>query len=381
MAEGIRKRHSKGCRARGGGRCNCKAGWEAWVFSKRDGKKVRKTFRHRAEAKSWRGEALAALSRGRPASALSERRPLYDVMVEFVAGMKTGEVRPRGRTRYKPNTVRSYERAVRLRLCDSELGALRPAEVRRSDIQAFADELLALMSPGSASNVLNPLQAYYRRAVRREELAFNPTEEIDMPEKGSKRARRVVSPGGAAALLAVVPPEDRPIWATAFYAGLRRGELQALRCVDVDLDANLIHVREGWDQVEGEIEPKSKAAKRAIPILAVLRDHLADPMERTGRTGKDRIFGRSAREVLRLHRRWPRQARLAGAQRHRARGGGGAGEGTRVTNPADHARVPPHLRLHLDRHRGEPESDSRGHGPLEDPDDLRRLRAPPPRQL
>lgn len=298
MAEGIRKRHSKGCRARQGGRCNCNAGWEAWVFSKRDGRKIRKTFRHRAEAKSWRGEALAALSNGRLAAASSERRSLYEVMVEFVGGMKTGEVRPRGRHRYKPNTVRSYERAVRLRLRDSELGTLRPAEVRRSDVQDFADELLALMSPGSASNVLNPLQAYYRRAVRREELSVNPTEEVDLPPKGSKRPRRIVSPKGAEALLAVVPAEDRPIWATAFYSGLRRGELQALRCMDVDLNANLIHVRKGWDQVEGEIEPKSAAAKRAIPVLAILHDHLAEQLERTGRTGNDRIFGRSAREVF-----------------------------------------------------------------------------------
>jgi integrase len=298
MAEGIRKRHSKGCRTRSGKRCNCKARFEAWVFSKRDGKKIRKTFRHRSEAKTWRGEALVAISRARPLSASVERRSLYEVMVEFVEGMKTGEVRPRGRDRYKPNTVRSYERAVRLRLRDSELGTLRPADVRRSDVQAFADELLAVMSSGSASNNLNPLQAYYRRAIRREELDFNPTEEIDLPAKGSKRPRRIVTPQGAAALLAVVPPEDRPIWATAFYAGLRRGELQALRCMDVDLNANLIHVRKGWDQVEGEIEPKSEAAKRTIPILAILRDQLADQFRRTGRTGKDRLFGRSAREVF-----------------------------------------------------------------------------------
>jgi integrase len=298
MAEGIRKRHSKGCAFREGRRCNCKAGYEAWVFSKRDGKKIRKTFRHRSEAKSWRGEAVAALSNGRFASASSERRTLYEVLVAFVAGMKTGEVRPRGRQRYKPNTARSYERAVRLYLRESELGSLRPAEVRRSDVQAFADELLAAMSPGSASNVLNPLQAYYRRAVHREELSTNPTEEIDLPAKGSKRARRIVTPKGAAALLAVVPPEDRAIWATAFYAGLRRGELQALRCMDVDLNANLIHVRKGWDQVEGEIEPKSPAARRVIPVLAILRDHLAEQLQRSGRTGKDRIFGRSAGEVF-----------------------------------------------------------------------------------
>ena len=298
MAEGIRKRHSKQCKAHDGGRCNCRAGYEAWVFSKRDDKKVRKTFRHRNEAKSWRGEAVAALNHGRFSAASGDRRKLYEVMVEFVAGMETGAIRPRGRVRYKPNTIRSYERAIRLRLRDSELGALRPAEVRRSDVQAFADELLAIMSPGSASNILNPLQAYYRRAVHREELSANPTEGIDLPPKGSKRPRRIVSLEGAAALLAALPPEERPIWATAFYAGLRRGELQALRCIDVDLRADLIHVRKGWDQVEGEIEPKSPASKRTIPILSILRGYLVEETERTGRTGRDRFFGRSAQEVF-----------------------------------------------------------------------------------
>jgi integrase len=90
----------------------------------------------------------------------------------------------------------------------------------------------------------------------------------------------------------------RPIWATVFYAGLRRGELQALRCTDVDLRADLIHVRKGWDQVEGEIEPKSPSAKRAIPILSILRGYLVEQAERTDRTGRDRFFGRSAQEVF-----------------------------------------------------------------------------------
>jgi hypothetical protein len=44
MAEGIRKRHSKGCSAPEGGRCNCDGGWEASVHSPRDGGKLYKTF-------------------------------------------------------------------------------------------------------------------------------------------------------------------------------------------------------------------------------------------------------------------------------------------------------------------------------------------------
>ncbi len=88
------------------------------------------------------------------------------------------------------------------------------------------------------------------------------------------------------------------MWATAFYAGLRRGELQALRCRDVALNADLICVEKGWDQKEGEIEPKSAASKRDVPLLAVLRGHLEEHLLTTDRRGDDRIFGRSARQAF-----------------------------------------------------------------------------------
>ena len=295
MAEGIVRRHSQTCASRRGRRCTCRAGYEAWVFLAREGRKVRKTFKREAEAKSWRREALVAVEKGALRGTPRDRRTLLEALEDFVAGMAEGTVRPKRRERYKPNTVRSYERAVRLFVRGSELGTLRPAEVRRSDVQAFVDDLLARMSASGTSNAINPLQAFYKRAIDREELAFNPTKGIDIPVGSAKRPRRIVSPAEAAALILAVPIEDRAIWATAFYAGLRRGELQALRCMDVDLGANLIHVRKGWDQVEGEIEPKSEASKRTVPVLAVLNDHLAEQLQRTGRSGEDRIFGRSSR--------------------------------------------------------------------------------------
>lgn len=298
MAEGIRKRHSRNCRSRDGGRCNCKAGWEASVYLSREKKKVRRTFKRKSEAKDWRSEALTAVRKGELRRAPKGHRTVYEALVDFVAGMESGEIRPKKKERYKPNTIRSYERAVRLRYKDSELGALRPSEVRHSDVQAFADDLLASLSGKSASNVLNPLQAFYRRAINREELANEPIKGIDLPTGQSKRPRRIVTPAQAAKLIDLLHPEDRPLWATAFYAGLRRGELQALRCEDIDLARNLIHVEKGWDQEEGEIEPKSEAAKRTIPLLAMLRDFLDEQLARTGRTGLDRIFGRAADQVF-----------------------------------------------------------------------------------
>lgn len=90
------------------------------------------------------------------------------------------------------------------------------SEVRRADVQTFADELLAKgLSPATVSNVLNPIQAFYRRAIERDELAYNPTERIDLPTGSSWRPRRIVPPDEAAALLAALPASERPIWGTA----------------------------------------------------------------------------------------------------------------------------------------------------------------------
>lgn len=99
-------------------------------------------------------------------------------------------------------------------------------------------------------------------------------------------------------LIAALRLEDRPIWATAFYAGLRRGELQALRVCDVDFEANLIAVERGWDQEEGVIEPKSLAGRRTVPLLAILRDYLEVSLETTGRSGEDLLFGRTTEEAF-----------------------------------------------------------------------------------
>jgi hypothetical protein len=84
-------RHSRTCRTREGGRCNCNAGWEAWAFSRRENKKVRKTFAHEAEAKSWRADALAALARGGLRS--PKRTTVAEAWAEWYEGAKGGTIR------------------------------------------------------------------------------------------------------------------------------------------------------------------------------------------------------------------------------------------------------------------------------------------------
>lgn len=294
MAEGIRKRHSEGCAARGGGRCNCNAGWEASIYLAREGKRITKTFPRESEARSWRVDAMREVERGTLRATPRDGRSLAVALGEFVRGMESGAIRPKGRERYKPNTVRSYERALRGRIAKAPLARIKVAELQRRDLQRFADDLLASgLSASTVSNIINPIQAFYRWEINRDELTHNPSERIDLPNNGQRRPRRIASSGEAAALLAALAPEDRAVWATAFYAGLRRGELQALRVCDIDVEANLIAVERGWDQEEGVIEPKSRAGRRAVPLLATLRSYLEKELRRAGRRGEELVFGRT----------------------------------------------------------------------------------------
>ena len=85
-------------------------------------------------------------------------------------------------------------------------------------------------------------------------------------------------------MVAAVLARDRGIWATAVYAGLRRGELRALWASDIDLAAGVIRVERGYD-MEGEISLKTTARRRRVPVAAVLRDRLIEHKLATAREG------------------------------------------------------------------------------------------------
>jgi integrase len=287
--EGIQVRHSKRCGSRDGDRCGCSPSYQANVWSNRDRRRIRKTFPALSAAKAWRREAQLALDRGtlRAPSPMT----LREVSEAWLGGVRDGSVRNRNGEQYKPSAIRGYERCLRLRILPA-LGAKRLTDVQRRDVQAFVDRLLAEgLDPSTIKNTLNPLQAIYRRAVQREEVAINPTSGLDIPRSQGRRDR-VASPSEGAQLIACVPTEDRAVWATAMYAGLRRGELRALRWSDVDLASGVIRVERGWDDEEGEVAGKTRAARRTVPVASVLRDHLVEHKLRSGRND-GLVFGTS----------------------------------------------------------------------------------------
>jgi integrase len=288
-AEGIAVRHARGCQSRGASRCSCRPRYQAQVYSAPKRRTIRKTFATVSEARAWRAKARAALDRG--GRAVSQAT-IAEAAGDWLAAASAGVVRTRSGDPYKPSALRAYEQALNARLLP-ELGALRVGALGRPRLQELVDRLMASgLAPSTVRNAVLPLRAIYRRALARQQVAENPTLGLALPAVRERR-ERVARPAEARALIEALPAEDRALWACALYAGLRRGELQALRLMDLDLEAGLIRVERSFDQRAGPIEPKSRAGRRRVPVCAPLCGYLAAHGVVEARAPEALAFGRT----------------------------------------------------------------------------------------
>jgi integrase len=319
---GITVRHARSCATQddASAGCNCKPTFQAHVWSKREKKRIRKTFPTLAAAKGWRRDSLPELHRGTMrAPTPTTIRVAWDA---WLVGAKDGTVRTRSGDPFKPSALRGYEQAMRLRVLP-DLGATKLSDLSRVGLQDLVDGMLSKgLDASTIRNTLMPLRAIYRRALSRGEVSINPTSGLSLPAVRGTRDR-IASPVEATKLLNALAETDRPLWGCALYAGLRLGELQALRAEDIDLQAGVIHVRRSWDKVEGPIAPKSRAGLRKVPIVAALRGHLAAHKLRRG-VDAGYVFGEGERPfnrdtvVARAEKAW-KAAGLAPIGLHEAR--------------------------------------------------------------
>ena len=152
---GIVERHARSCAARTaaarreGARCSCVPTFEAWTWSPRDGRKIRRSFPTQAAAKSWRRDAASDVARGKM------RAPTSTTIAEEARGwierLDRGDVRTRGGRPYKPSVARLYTRDLERHVIPA-LGGIRVSQLRRRDVQELlVDELAAGASPGRGS--------------------------------------------------------------------------------------------------------------------------------------------------------------------------------------------------------------------------------------
>ena len=210
-------RHSRGCSAPQGSRCTCRPGpsYEAFVFIKAYGEKRRKTFPTLKEAKVWRRDAMHAAGHGKLAAA--NRQTVKEAGDLWLEKAKSGEVRLRSGLPFKPSTLRTYGRDLEKYVYPA-VGHIRLTDLRRRDVQhLLVEPLVGKMSGSRVAGAVMPLRAIVKRALRNDELAVNPTADLDLPASDGVRDR-VATVAEATALLDALPVDDRAIWTTAVYA-------------------------------------------------------------------------------------------------------------------------------------------------------------------
>ncbi len=283
---GITARHGKGCASRAARACDCTPTFQAWVTDARRDRgqeKVYKTFPNIGAAKSWRQDMLVAVRRGEIA-ATTPSLTVSGLVDEWVADARRGAVRTRGRKPFAGSTLTSIEQNHRLRVAP-RFGRHRIDRVALRDLQEWVDELDAAgLHPSTIETTVLPLRVAYRRAKTRGDIAVDPTDGLELPQKPMRgSSRRPPAAEDLRALLAVTPPQDRCAWTTLLLAGVRRGELQGLRWEDVDLEGGLMHVVQQYAQAEGIFKPTKGRRQRKLPISATLAAELRAHRLATGR--------------------------------------------------------------------------------------------------
>lgn len=166
-----------------------------------------------------------------------------------------------------PKTRESYARVAALMgpvLDGMQLDQITPDDVQRA-LLAVTDA--AGTRQGQIAYAL--VHAVLRRAERSRRISYNPAGAIDKPEHDAEPGR-YISVTDWATLRPLIDADVS--LAVLAYAGLRRGELLALRWGDVGPD--VVRVRLQRVRVGGRVDerpPKSRAGVRDVPILPDLR--------------------------------------------------------------------------------------------------------------
>jgi integrase len=183
-----------------------------------------------AAAKAWRQDAQVALRRGELRT--DPGQTLAEAADDWLEAARAGIVRNRSGDPYKPAAIRGYEQNLRKRVLP-ELGHVHLREITLPRLQRFVDRLASDgLAAATITATITPVRAIYRRARQLGEVEHNPVSGISVPAVNRRQTKFATTEQIEAMLSKLDSAKDRALWATALYAGLRRGELMALHRED-----------------------------------------------------------------------------------------------------------------------------------------------------
>ena len=158
------------------------------------------------------------------------------------------------------------------------------------DLVSIEAWITELFNEGLKSNTIHAIYAIpnkvYRHYHRTGRIASNPFDFAETPNKSAAKVTHLTQ-DGMDDLLEAVDDEYpkgsvmRSVVFLALYAGLRRGEICALRWNDIDFKANTLTVRSAIGVFGGTYTkgPKNQSSYRTFPMVEMLRKELEERRE------------------------------------------------------------------------------------------------------
>jgi integrase len=304
---GVYVRHSNDCPAAfETRRCQCAPSWRGRRRNPATGKpEWSKVSKDRSEVLTW----LGAGEKAKPAveERVEQGRSFGSLGDEWMDGVQNGRIQRRRRGKpepYAPTTIPGYRRDLN-RLLKPRFGE-RPADsIDEREWQEFFDEIARdALSYSRLANVKAVASSIYAWALHRtrRHVASNPLVYVELPPNLGKRRERVALAEEAEQLLALLEHTDQLPYGIALYAGLRRGEIDRLDWLDVEM----IEGKPGnWLRVAAA--PGKSGDGRRLPIAKPLRTILLQAYQRQGRPSHGRICEvsvMSAKTAARAMRAW-----------------------------------------------------------------------------
>lgn len=168
------------------------------------------------------------------------------------------------------STWENYMRSIKNHIYPA-LGHIPLRDLKTDDIQNLYNRMIKEgRAPATVRRNHQIINSCLKQAVENRLLSWNPAEAAKLPKLTDTKVRAMTFEEMSKFLS--VLQEDR--WGAAFLCllgtGLRMGELLALRWQDVDLDKQILHVRQALVRTKEKgvyfDEPKTEKSKRAIPI-------------------------------------------------------------------------------------------------------------------
>lgn len=284
--DGITLVHRSVCKIKQTERCTCRPGHRAEAYDAVARRRRYRTFPTRKAAVQWRQDMQVAIRNGE--HRITRAVTLAEVRDDWAKAAEEGTALTKAGQPYKPSVLRGYRDAWVTKI-EPELGRSKVAEIRPVHVKALVTKLMGQgLAPSTVRNTITALRVLFKWAVSEELASSNPCDTVALPSGGTTRDNIVPVETALEMVAALKTPRERALWATAFFAGLRRGELGGLEWADVDLDAHQITVRRSFDPGSRTmVLPKSKAGSRVLGFPALLAPFLCAVEGRDGL-----VFGR-----------------------------------------------------------------------------------------